>query len=218
MTFLEKWKEDMDIASLAELGCPSHYGYEDKRGKECDGKCVECWDREMQNTEFKQKVVNTPSQETLDFIHENIETIPQTEVESHQKGYENGYANGLEDGRNEVWELAKKCVHLEGCGEDNELMYKIFNTVFIKQLFDDNTPQEALAKLKAYEESQKLKVGDIVKNVVLSEVFVGVVSNIEYNEITVMWDDGTSGLIKRNELEKTGKHIDIQSILEQIGE
>ncbi len=58
----------------------------------------------------------------------------------------------------------------------------------------------------------------MVENVVRDEIFVGVVSNIDHDVATVMWNDGTSGWLKRNELKKTDKHIDIQQILDQIGE
>lgn len=167
--------------------CPEHYGYE-KEFKCGDMPCDECWNREM------------PKDETEEAL--NI-------LEAHKKAYE----QGLYD----AWELAKRinCYENDGGLSQRELK-KIFGTFDCCEIM--SMPyKEALAKLKAYEEQNKIEVGDVVENIVRDKVFVGVVSNIYYDEVTVMWNDGTSGLVKRNELEKTGKHIDIKSILEQIG-
>lgn len=203
MTYREKLQmeqpEDVNEAfSGGCRNCPATYGYEKKRNCEfweSDEKCAQCWNREMPNTEPKKEV------DAADYI--------EIYTDGHKKGYD--------EGLNDAWELAQKCVDLEGRGEDNELMFKIFNTVFLKQLFNDNTPQEAFAKMKAYEDS-KIEVGDVVVHAVGNHpVLVTKVLDNNYfegiNEFGSVYSYRAG-----DEWKKTGKHIDIKSFLEQIGE
>ena len=116
----------------------------------------------------------------------------------------------LNDGRNEVWELAKKLWYM-GTVNCND----IFGYKFLIDIIDNFTPQEALAKLEAYEKEQnEIKVGDIVYNDDTMEE--GVVTHIDNDEVFMLYDDGSCGNTYGN-LTKTGKHIDIQSVLKQIG-
>ena len=207
MTFLDMAKQERNILNeehLIQDMCPSDLGYEPKEKckaiigleeKDKDYICRRCWEREMPNTNQKE---------------DGILVIPQREIDSYNKGHEDGVAQGL----NDAWELICKINKIST--EESERVYgKRFQ--YITDIIENLTPQEALAKLKAYEDS-KIEVGDVVENIVCGEVFVGAVSNVYYDVATVMWGDGTSGLMKKNELKKTGKHIDISSILEQIGE
>ena len=99
--------------------------------------------------------------------------------EAYQKGYDKGYADktnndevgkelakdvyqrGLEDGRNETWEAARKIGHasqmqLEDMGfkfNSNEWFYNPSWYVVMNY-----TAAEAIEKIKAYEEKQKIKV------------------------------------------------------------
>ena len=129
----------------------------------------------------------------------------------------------LNEGRNEVWELANK---LFGYSCDtkltNEDLKKIFGSACEMDILRNFTPQEALAKLEAYEKEQekarqKIMVGDIVtledgtKGVVMDEDGVDNVVIFTENGCIEAW-------INKKYITKTGKHIDIQSVLEQIKE
>lgn len=122
------------------------------------------------------------------------------------------YNEGLNDGRNEAWELVKKMILL-----DNDTAREVFGTGFLKLAMENLTPQEALAKLKAYEEAQsKIEVGDVVELTVGTK---GVVTSIRNDIADGFTEAGFSFYdLPLDELKKTGKHIDISSILEQIGE
>lgn len=37
------------------------------------------------------------------------------------------------------------------------------------------------------------------------------------SDVYILWDDGSSGIRNKKEVSKTGKHIDISSILAEIG-
>ena len=122
----------------------------------------------------------------------------------------------LNDGRNEVWELTKKLWY-SGTHKCKE----IFGYEFSIDIIEHLTPQEAIAKLEAYEKEQaEIKVGDVVQHkdgdlylVITKE------DDIDYDlgaiDLQTMKLDRLSG--KSFAFKKTGKHIDIQSVLAQIG-
>lgn len=115
------------------------------------------------------------------------------------------------DGLKYAWELAKKigqmdCIYLDVIfGSDEESVW-------------NHTYEEALAKIEAYEKEKGIKVGDEVYGDDEPDSF-GVVTLKDSFGIYVMWKDGSSGRdTKPESLHRTGKHIDIESLLRQIGE
>lgn len=213
MTFLEKAKSDLKDEEFSDDGlpckCPSNYGYE-KEYSCSDVECTDCWNREMPNTEPKA---------------DGIPVIPQSEVDAWHNAHESGKAEGYEQGLNDAWELVKKIVLK---AEKGGLNYNDFKNIFgvgdYVSVLEEFTPQEALEKMKAYEEAQ-IKVGDIVfcfadcdENWRENKEHYGVLLEIVNDIYTVLMKNGDVSEFSKNSLEKTGKHIDIQSILEQIGE
>lgn len=123
----------------------------------------------------------------------------------------------LNDGRNEVWELTKKLWYL-GIYKCKE----IFGYEFTIDIIEHFTPQEALVKLEAYEKEQekarqKIMVGDIV---VLEDGTKGVVMDEDgVDNVVIFTENGCiEAWMNKKYITKTGKHIDIQSLLEQIKE
>jgi hypothetical protein len=116
------------------------------------------------------------------------------------------YEEGLQD----AWELARKIFTTECFA-----LQKLFGHSDEGQIIMTNDPQEALAKLKAYEETQEIKVGDVVYADDEPDTY-GVVTWVKDNFIYVMWNDGSCGSERKNEFCKTSKHIDIESLLGQI--
>lgn len=124
-------------------------------------------------------------------------------------------------GLNNAWELAKKVGKYDG--------FKLREIFGLSECLDDfeegespysevmkMTPQEALAKLEVYEKSKdEIKVGDIVFND--STMEEGVVTYIKDDVVFMLYSDGSCGNTDGT-LSKTGKHIDISSLLEEIGE
>ena len=128
-----------------------------------------------------------------------------------------------EQGLNDAWELALKFSKMDD--SEREKIFDCSNDTFF---FDKEwmTPQEALAKLKAYEEAQeqarfeeemkRIKVGSVViwsgvKAVVMDEDGVGNVALFTENGCIEDWID-------LKNVTNTGKHIDIQQLLDSIGE
>lgn len=158
-------------------------------------------------------------------VYEKEELDRLQKYEEVQIPYSEVYNKGLEDGRNEVWELANK---LFGYTSDtkisNEDLKKIFGSACEMDILRNFTPQEALEKLEAYEKEQNIKVGDVVKNGNDETEFVVIATSEEtINGQPILRPIGKT-LIKgvifasNTDLKKTGKHIDIQSLLEQIKE
>lgn len=209
MTFLDKLKEDYpnltedEIMRRVRHSCPYVYGYGGENvNSKCmnDGRvgshCVECWNREMPNTEPKTE---KPIYKEID---EDIALM-----DARKEAYNQGL--------NDAWELLRK---LSGLKSDEFI--KIYDTCILYEVIYKNTPQEALAKLKVYEDS-KIKVGDVVAwTDFADDTFNGVVLDFKDNtdnEVVVFNENGGVDVWKIAECKKTGKHIDIQSILEQIG-
>jgi hypothetical protein len=125
------------------------------------------------------KSVDDLEELTADYINENFGELQDT---AYQKGLEDGkkafdlfgaerdseyrrglsegndigYKDGVKDGQNEAWECARE-LYLNGACKD--WFGEYFNT-FIK----NHTAQEAIEKLKAYKQDDKIEVGDIIAN------------------------------------------------------
>jgi hypothetical protein len=199
MTFLEKALEMETDKSLTKEDiihnfCPSGYGLEDDKCNLVDRKgCKKCWNREMPNTEPKNELVRDFDCE-LDMAYEK--------------------------GMNDAWELAKQILY----GIDKQLIEifdkkvepRFFDLTHKRDIINCHTPQEAKAKMEKWRESKKIEVGDVVELTVGTKCVVTAIRNDiadGFTEVGYSFYD-----LPLDELKKTGKHIDIKAILEQIGE
>lgn len=138
------------------------------------------------------------------------EIIPFSSLVIPEKAYE--------DGLNEAWAAAKKIVLRKEHGglpcEDLERIFEREPEWEVEySIFKNLTPQEAISKLEAYEAEKQIKVGDVV----MESSNRGVVTRIDGERFYITWCDGSSGRNSATGLKKTGKHIDISSILAEIG-
>ena len=95
-------------------------------------------------------------------LHNGIKNVNQALSSANiAVGQVEAYNKGLED----AWECVKKLTvndYLKD-GYDSDELLKIFGTDNIFCILKNYTPQEALAKLEAYEKEQaEIKVGDVV--------------------------------------------------------
>lgn len=198
MTFREKLQTELpnEICKGVPSACPYTYEYEKYGDRPCKDNglpdyafCENCWNREIPNTESKAEI------DASDYI--NIYT----------EGHGKGYTEGLSD----AWELLKRVAEMP----DAKICEHILEGDSLnplRSMVNCLTPQEALAKLKAYEE--RIEVGDVVtyageKGMVLDSI---------PNKFVVLTYDGWVQEWYWGDVEKTDKHVDIKSILEQIGE
>lgn len=121
------------------------------------------------------------------------------------------------EGQNEAWELARKiCLGKEDGGLPNDETYEIFNTHSPYDIMCEHTCPEAAAKVAEWEKAkEEIKVGDIVEDglgsIALSIRNAG-------GMLYLVFSDGSCGRHEPESWHKTGRHIDIDGLLKQIGE
>ena len=125
------------------------------------------------------------------------------------------FNNGRLAGQNEAWELAKKIFDME----TNDI-----EDIFIKEdawnlgtVLNNYTYQEAAAKVEAWEKATIKRGDEVEKNDLRDARFI-----VTFTNGRLMSGVTQSGLVFSNEKtkdwHKTGRHIDIDSFLKQIGE
>ena len=120
------------------------------------------------------------------------------------------------EGQNEAWELARKitCQPING-GFNRSEFEKIFGYGYISDIFEKYKYTEAAAKVEEWEKAkEEIKVGDVVSHEEKYGVVIGE-GTICFRGFT---DDGTLFEWYKERCTKTGRHIDIDSFLKQIGE
>ena len=128
---------------------------------------------------------------------------------------EQARANGTEA----AWELARKitCQPING-GFNRSEFEEIFDEGYISDIFEKYTYSEAAAKVEAWEKAkEEIKVGDVLENIYISKVKCVVTNLYPDNMAYSIFGDGTAGMHELNNFKKTGRNIDIDSFLKQIG-
>ena len=158
-----------------------------------------------------------------DYINEHYGELQD---EAYQKGINDGsldvklrvegaYQRGLDD----AWEAARRIVvDTDHGGLALGTLSEIFGTQSYYYIMRENTAQEAIDKIKAYEhkDSDRIEVGDEV----ISD------AGTKYTVTSITGKDSAVGFSGRglwcfnaiDKLKKTGKHYDIASILEAMRE
>ena len=129
------------------------------------------------------------------------------------------YSQAFNKGAETAWELARKitCQPING-GFNRSEFEEIFDEGYISDIFEKYTYSEAAAKVEAWEKAkEEIKVGDEVEKNDLRDVrFI-----VTFTNGRLMNGVTQSGLVfaneKPKEWHKTGRHIDIDSFLKQIG-
>ena len=121
-------------------------------------------------------------------------------------------------GCNAAWELARKIAVIpKDGGYGGSKLIEIFNTALNNEIFN-LTYSEAAAKVAEWEKAkEEIKAGDVFEftsggKAVVMKVY-------EDGEVALFFPDGGCGIYEPHESwHKTGRHIDIDSFLKQIGE
>lgn len=158
-----------------------------------------------------------------DYINENYGSLQdeayQRGLEEGKKAFdllESGRISEYEQGLNDSWEAAKK-ISLMSPDEIEKVFpgaakYNRFNLGY--------SGVEAIAKLKVYEEQKaddKIEVGDTVNLKDGSRDNDGIVTKSWDNDRHfIMWADGSGGVWDKEYIVKTGRHFDIDKILEEM--
>lgn len=165
---------------------------------------------------------------TADYINEHFSDLQDT---AYQRGLEEGkkafdlldaerdseYQRGLDD----AWEAARKLFSSMADSDIDKAFPIEWNNGGFNALMNLQ-PQEAIAKLKAYEEKKaddKIEVGDTVNLKDGNRDNDGIVTKSWDNDrYFIMWADGAGGVWDKEYIVKTGRHFDIAKILEEMKE
>ena len=118
-------------------------------------------------------------------------------------------------GCNAAWELAKKCMLMTD-RERETIFGSGHNALYGVLTYFDY--KHAAAKVSQWEKAkEEIKVGDVLEDMYDSNVKC-IVTNLYPNDRAyLVFDDGTAGMHELNNFKKTGRHIDVESFLKQIG-
>ena len=177
---------------------------------------------------LKDNIKNVVAQEfekTLPIIAEEYEAKIRrqaaeiTRLLAENERLKPNYENIRAKGQNEAWELAKKIVDdVWNGGYSEEKLKQIFGYAISQLCIVKNTYSEAAAKVAEWEKAkEKIKVGDVLEGIYDNEVKCIVTNLCPDNMAYLVFDDGTAGVYELDNLKKTGRHIDIDSFLKQIG-
>ena len=159
-------------------------------------------------TEPLEAKIRRQASEITRLLRENAEL-----KEESKRNYTINIEMARAEGHSEAWELARKIAVIpKNGGYGGSKLIEIFNTALIDEIFN-LTYSEATAKVAEWEKIKEIKVGDVV----CSEGKYGVV----ISEGTICFrgftDDGTPFEWYKERCTKTGRHIDIDGFLKQIG-
>ena len=150
---------------------------------------------------------------TLAFDDYGLDRLEQYNGMTLRDAYDEGYEKGMRN----AWECAKIIANLN-TGEQ----FARFGVCFMDKVLDKFSASEAENRIVEYEAKQAgINVGDEVK---IDDDSIGVVTSIWDDRvsgvITVDGEEGKQGyvfnLIDKSRYVKTGRHYDIDSILEQL--
>lgn len=149
-------------------------------------------------------------------INASVEMLDRWEKEAVEKESE---GKTYEDGLDEAWELAKKIIcNVEYGGLHESELEQIFGYSEFDDVLKNYTPQEVAAKIAEWESKQEICVGDILQDKDTGkEVVVSHTESREAKNIFVIFPDGSCGENEKRDFIKTGRTIDIEGLLAQIG-
>lgn len=156
---------------------------------------------EVTNNDYAQIWVSLERNDTADGMWLNEEQIDKYATKTY------------EDGLTDAWKILEHIQSGELSQNDIRNIWGMDDFAFVNNFTDKYTPQEAIKILEAYEESKVINVGDVVVYPNNSREYV--VINTECNK-AISTDLLDSVILSSSGWKKTGRHIDIEHILEQI--
>lgn len=122
-----------------------------------------------------------------------------------------------EKGQHEAWELAQKIANPSAAGGFTvEEMDSIFGTRYVAPILRNNPFEEAIKKVKAWEESKEIHIGDVVKIVWGGQPHRAVVTQITGDLLSILFDTGNVDDVSKTRCTKTGKAMDFNILLNLI--
>ena len=170
--------------------------------------------------------LSTYTEPLEDKIRRQAAEITRLLAENKRLKAENGNViweieQAFDRGCNAAWELARKitCQPING-GFNRSEFEKIFGYGYISDIFEKYKYTEAAAKVAEWEKTKAkilVKAGDVLENIYDSNVKCIVTNLYPNNRAYLVFNDGTARMNELDNFKKTGRHIDIDGFLKQIG-
>jgi len=175
------------------------------------------------------ETMGKPYKDIDEAVKHILDDVQKRIDEAYQRGLKDGKEYGLDEsdmreavsyqrGLDDAWDAARKIVLDEGI--DMNTLCNIFRRGCSDSIIREYSASEAIAKLKAYEEKQKaddeIKVGDEVRLCRHNVPYI--VTSCDGDDDTYILMTVSGRFIKAGKynVRKTGRHFDIQSILEEM--
>ena len=130
--------------------------------------------------------------------------------------HEEEYNQAFNQRAEAAWELARKIILNNGYSVHD--LYEIFDSHDSYHALENYTYKEAAERIAEWEKTkEEVKVGDVLENIYISKVKCVVTNLYPDNMAYSIFGDGTAGMHELNNFKKTGRHIDIDGFLKQIG-
>ena len=149
-------------------------------------------------------------------VVEDLEVLNSDYINEHYGELQDAaYQRGLDD----AWEAARKIVEMWE-KIDNDDLLEIFGLTAkigestVGTLFGKQTASEAIAKLEKQKADDKIEVGDEVE--VLNSGNKYLIAWFAGTSLCGFAHDGVTCRLQPSDVRKTGRHFDIQSILEAM--
>ena len=133
--------------------------------------------------------------------------------DQHEEEYNQAFNQGAET----AWELARKIILYDKDSYSGEELKEIFGYAYSQTIMKNYTYQEVAAKVAEWEKGkEEINVGDVLatsggRNAVVTKVF-------NDGDVQVLFESGKFDVrVHARNLKKTGRHIDIDGFLKQIG-
>lgn len=117
----------------------------------------------------------------------------------------------------EVWEIARRIILPERCGGlSSKEIGHIFGDVDVEDIIKNFSPKQVKTKIEAWEQEKTIEVGDEVD--ICGDKGIVTSFGTDGDRIHVLYLDGiVNSYRKDKDIKKTGRHIDIDVVLKQIG-
>lgn len=141
---------------------------------------------------------------------QNFDEIFDDTVKNIEDAEKEGYSKGL----NDVWECAKKIYALSF--SETEEIYGEENADSLLKILRNFAPQEAIEKLKEWEENkEKFNVGDVIYSSLSNEK--AIIKSIDSFSRWRCFNEHNNFLIEdvsKRDWKKTGEHIDLSNVFD----
>ena len=179
-------------------------------------------------TEPLEAKIRRQAAEITRLLRENKELKNEKQELTRERNQLMGRCGGLSaakikafnQGAEAAWELARKIVSdIYHGGYNSDELKEIFGYSLYQNIWEDNTYPEAAAKVAQWEKAkEEINIGDVIR-INEDNDFYGLVINInpESRIAFVVSENRSLSFISLECCIKTGRHIDVDSFLKQIG-